>query len=70
MGHSKSSRFYKDSDHWQKMGQVSFVSSVSVAPTFSSGGTQVVHSPILQAGKADHVSINERINATIWGCKN
>ena len=70
MGDSKSPFFYKDSNNWEKMGQVSFISSLSFTPAFSGRGTQVIYSPILQAGKANYVSPDERINATIWGCKN
>ena len=70
MGNFKPQSGCKNSDNWQKMGQISFVSSVSITPTFFGRGTQVVHCPLLQAGKTNYVSPDERIDATIWGCKN
>ena len=70
MGDSKSPFFYKDSNNWEKMGQVSFISSLSFTPAFSGRGTQIIYSTLLPSGKAHHVSINERTDATIWKCKN
>ena len=70
MGYIKPSSQSKNPDNWEKMGQVCFVSSISTAPTFSKGGEKIIHSPLLQAGKANYVSPDERINATIWRCKN
>ena len=70
MGNIKSQSGCESLDNWQKVGQVSFVSSVSTTPTFSGRGTQIVYSPLLQAGKAYNVSIDERIDATVWKRKN
>jgi len=70
MGYSKPQSGCEDFNNWQKVGQISFVSSISVAPTFSSRGTQVIYSPILSPSQAYHVPINERVDVTIWGCKN
>jgi len=70
MGYFKPSSQGKNPDNWEKMGQVCFVSSISTAPTFSKGREENLFSSILQAGKINYVSSNERINATIWRRKN
>ena len=60
----------ENSDNWEKVGEIRFVSSLSATPAFSSGRAQIIYSSILPTGEVNHVPFNERVNATIWGCKN
>jgi hypothetical protein len=67
MVHTKSPGTTQGPLHRKKMGQVSFVSSVSATPTFRTGGKKGIHFPILSAVKIDYVSIDEGIDVVLWG---
>ena len=67
MVHIKSPLLSEGSLHRKKMGQVSFVSSVSAPPTFRIRGEEGLYIPILQTVEIDYVSINEGIDVVLWG---